>query len=109
MSAFKYQEPEILDQGRHLFDSWAAEDKKGNIISILSNAMTVLRQLGPTGLDIWIACNDNERSFIRTVLAEEIDEATNQTEMNRTWALIENLMRTLRYAKYYAKTQKEST
>lgn len=108
MSTFIYQEPNVLALGIELYKEWG-KNKNGNVVSILSNAMFVLRQLGPTGLDLWIDCNDKEREFIRTVLGEELNSASEQTEMNSTWSLIEHLMRELRYAKYYAKTQKEDT
>ena len=108
MTTFTYQEPAILAQGKDLYEAWE-ENKNGNIVSILSNAMIVLRQLGPTGLNLWIDCNDKERKFIRSVLGEKLNSASEQTEMNSTWSLVEQLIHDLRYAKYYAKTQKEDT
>ena len=103
MAEFKYQEPARLDLGKKIY-----QQSKGNVVSILSDAMTVLRQLGIAGLDIWIDLKgkDGERQFIRT---KELTDClkTQKEDMDTAWADIENLMQVLRCAKYYAKTQEK--
>ncbi len=108
MTSFTYQEPRCLNQGIALYDQWK-NSKKGNVVSILSSAMIVLRQLGPAGLDLWIATNDEERGFIRCVVGGKIKRDMEPVPITDTWSRIEDLMRCLRYAKYYAKTQKEGS
>ncbi len=124
MAEFSYREPLYLALGQKIYEhckngkkkhSEAEKKDKGNMISILSDAMTTLRQLGTVGLALWIDSNNGEREFIRTALQTEIAGqiglsgclASEQQDIETAWGNIENLMQTLRYAKYYAKTQEK--
>jgi hypothetical protein len=112
MAEFKYEEPARLALGQKIYDQYKDGKKKGdtgNVVSLLSDAMTVLRQLGPAGLDVWIDLKgkDGERQFIRNGLDTELAASlkSRPQAMDTAWADIENLMQVLRCAKYYAKTQ----
>ncbi len=105
MAEFTYQEPARLELGKKIYHQHDPKNK-GNIISILSDAMTVLRQLGITGLNTWIDLKGEkgERQFIRTKeLADCLEKS--KEDIGTAWAEIENMMQMLRCAKYYAKTQ----
>jgi hypothetical protein len=115
ITEFIYQEPVDLALGRIIYEQFSSLKNKGNVISILSDAMTTLRQLGTTGLALWIDTNNGERQFIRTALQTNIAEqlglshclASEQQDIEVVWGNIENLMQVLRYAKYYAKTREK--
>lgn len=104
MTSFTYREPDCLARGKELYEKWELA-QKGNVVSILGNGMTVLRQLGPAGLELWINCNPDERQFIRS----QFDNALfrQPKEVDEAWSDVEDLMTVLRYAKYYAKTQEK--
>ena len=122
MTEFRYEEPLYLAAGQKLYEQFPAQQSKGNAVSILSDAMTVLRQLGTAGLDLWIDSHSGEREFIRDAMKGEPavrlglaeclksmrdrknDHQTTTQGIDAAWNDIENLMRALRYAKYYAKT-----
>lgn len=113
MAEFLYQEPKRLALGQKIYLQFKADKEKGNtgnVVSMLTDAMTVLRQLGPAGLDIWIELKgkDGERQFIRTDELAECLKRSKQ-DMDTAWADIENMMQMLRCAKYYAKTQEDDT
>lgn len=118
MAEFTYQEPARLDLGKKIYHQHDPKNK-GNVISILTDAMTVLRQLGPAWLDVWIDLKgkidpngkDGERQFIRKALDIELAAAlkSRQEDIDSAWADIENLMQVLRCAKYYAKTQEDDS
>jgi hypothetical protein len=111
MAEFAYQEPARMKLGREIYDRYCRENKQGNAVSLLSDAMTVLRQLGPAGLDVWIDLKgkDGERQFIRNGLDAKLSDSlkSRQQDMDTAWAEIKNLMQALRCAKYYAKTQEK--
>lgn len=120
MAEFTYQEPKRLALGQKIYHQFKADKEKGNtgnVVSILTDAMTVLRQLGPAELDIWIDLKgkidpngkDGERQFIRKALDAELAAAlkSRQQDMDTAWADIENMMQVLRCAKYYAKAQEQ--
>ena len=124
MAEFSFQEPVYLALGRELYEQYE-EKKTGNVVSILSDAMTTLRQLGIVGLDLWIDSNNGEREFIRTAMQGEtaarlglarrlksMEERKKEQEtaqsIDAVWSDMESLIRVLRYAKYYAKTQEKN-
>ena len=118
MVEFSYQEPVYLALGQKMYEHFLTNKEKGNAVSILSDAMTVLRQLGTAGLTLWIDAKNTERGFIRDTLDKQKESADRLGLGNRltlpeaqdidtAWSDIENLMRVLRYAKYYAKTQEK--
>lgn len=113
MAEFKYQEPARLALGEKIYQQYKAGKEKGdagNVVSLLSDAMTVLRQLGTAGLDLWIKTEEKKRSFLRQALegTELADLLTSRKEdIDTAWADIENMMQVLRCAKYYAKTQEK--
>jgi len=124
MVEFSYQEPAYLALGQKIYEhckngkkkhSEAEQKEKGNMISILSDAMTTLRQLGTVGLALWIDSNSGERQFIRTALQTDIAGqldlshclASEQQDIETAWGNMETLMQVLRYAKYYAKTREK--
>jgi hypothetical protein len=115
MTEFRCQEPIHLALGHIIYEQFSNLKNKGNVISILSDAMTTLRQLGTTGLALWIDSNSGERQFIRTALQTDIAGqiglshclASEQQDIEVVWGNIENLMQVLRYAKYYAKTREK--
>lgn len=107
MAEFKYQEPARLELGKKIYDQHDPKNK-GNVVSILTDAMTVLRQLGIAGLNTWIDLKgkDGERQFIRTKELADCLERSKQ-DMDTAWADIANLMQVLRCAKYHARTQEK--
>jgi hypothetical protein len=125
ITEFSYQEPVYLALGRAIYNQFSDQQNKGNVVSILSDAMTTLRQLGTIGLTLWIDSNSGERGFIREALKEEtatrldlvrclksIGEQKNGQEnaaqsIDAAWSEMETLMQVLRYAKYYAKTREK--
>ncbi|MCI5137480.1 MAG: hypothetical protein D3922_03485 [Candidatus Electrothrix sp. AR1] len=115
ITEFRYQEPVYFALGRTIYNQFSDQKNKGNVVSILSDAMTTLRQLGTIGLTLWIDSNSGERGFIQTALQTNITGqldlshclASEQQDIEIAWANIENLMQALRYAKYYAKTQEK--
>uniref|UniRef100_UPI004055BDB6 hypothetical protein n=1 Tax=Candidatus Electrothrix sp. TaxID=2170559 RepID=UPI004055BDB6 len=112
---FKYQEPARLALGQKIYEQYKNGKEKGdagNAVSLLSDAMTVLRQLGTVGLDVWIDTDSSKRQFIRRALEAEATELAaslkaRQQDADTSWAEIENLMQVLRWAKYWAKTHEE--
>ena len=115
ITAFRYQEPAYLALGQTIYNQFSSLKNKGNVVSILSDAMSTLRQLGTTGLALWIDSNTGERQFIQTALQADIAGqldlshclASEQQDIETAWGNIENLMQVLRYAKYYAKTREK--
>ncbi|WPD24669.1 MAG: hypothetical protein Q3M24_13365 [Candidatus Electrothrix aestuarii] len=116
MAEFKYQEPLYLALGEAVYSHFVAQQSKGNVVSILSDAMLTLRQLGTIGLALWIDSNKGERKFIRSALQGEIAEqlalskclAPEQRDIETVWSDTERLVKVLRYAKYYAKTKEKN-
>lgn len=114
MAEFKYQEPERLALGEKIYQQYCRENEQGNAVSLLSDAMTVLRQLGPAGLDVWIDLDNKKRGFLRHAWQENAPEMADslksrQQDADTAWAEIENLMQALRWAKYCAKTQEDDS
>ena len=109
MAEFTYQEPARMRLGREIYKKYCSDNEQGNAVSLLSDAMTVLRQLGPAGLDVWIDLKgkDGERQFIRKGLDTDLTAFLKVQDADTAWAEIENLMQVLRCAKYYAKTQEK--
>ncbi|MCI5168778.1 MAG: hypothetical protein D3903_22475 [Candidatus Electrothrix sp. GM3_4] len=118
MVEFSYQEPVYLALGQKMYEHFLTNKEKGNAVSILSDAMTVLRQLGTAGLNLWIDAKNAERGFIRDTLDKQKEIANRlglssrltlpeAQDIDTAWSDIENLMRVLRYAKYYAKTREK--
>jgi len=120
MAEFTYQEPYRLALGQKVYNQFKTDKEKGNtgnVVSMLTDAMTVLRQLGPAGLDVWIDLKgkidpnkkDGERQFIRKGLDAELAACltSRKQDVDTAWADIEKLMQVLRCAKYHAKTQEE--
>ncbi|MCI5144576.1 MAG: hypothetical protein D3923_03400 [Candidatus Electrothrix sp. AR3] len=121
MAEFSFQEPLYLALGQEIYQQHTKD--QGNAVSILSDAMATLRQLGLIGLDLWIDSKSGERIFIREAInkgttaerlglahrLQSIEERKKtqprEENMDAAWNEMENLMRVLRYAKYYAKTQ----
>jgi hypothetical protein len=117
MAEFRYQEPARLDLGQKIYEQYKSGKEKGdagNAVSLLSDAMTVLRQLGPAGLDVWIDLDKKKRGFLRHAWQENAPEMAAslkswQQDADTAWAEIENLMQALRWAKYCAKTQEDDS
>ncbi|MDU9047753.1 MAG: hypothetical protein Q3M30_02810 [Candidatus Electrothrix sp. Rat3] len=115
ITEFSYQEPAYLALGRTIYNQFSDQQNKGNVVSILSDAMTTLRQLGTIGLTLWIDSNSGERQFIRTALQADIAGqldlsrclTSEQQDIETAWGNIESLMQVLCYAKYYAKTREK--
>ncbi len=128
MVEFRYQEAMYLHLGQKIYTAYCTHNEQGNAVSILSDAMTVLRQMGRVGLELWIDSNNGERRFLRQAMEEETaaqlglgyclqateqrnnglaKEQVNEQNIDVAWSETENLMRALRYAKYYAKTREK--
>ncbi|MGB5685358.1 MAG: hypothetical protein WBM35_06085 [Candidatus Electrothrix sp.] len=118
MVEFSYQEPVYLALGQKMYEYFLTNKEKGNAVSILSDALTVLRQLGTAGLNLWIDAKNTERGFIRDTLDKQKEAADRlglgsrltlpeAQDIDTAWSNMENLMRVLRYANYYAKTREK--
>ena len=113
MTEFNYREPGYIAMGQDIYDAFINSVVSGNFVSLLSDAMTTLRQLGPAGLDLWIKSNNKDRNFLRLSLTGDrgkqlgLDTCFVEQDMDAAWICLENLMRALRYAKYYAKTKEK--
>lgn len=112
MAEFAYQEPARMALGQKIYQQYCTDNEQGNAVSLLSDAMTVLRQLGPAGLGLWIATDSKKRGFLHHALQENASDlaaclTSDKQDMDTAWAEIENLMQVLRCAKYYAKTQEK--
>jgi hypothetical protein len=113
MVRISYQEPLEIKVAMIIYQAYGQE-KKGNITSILSDALLTLGQLGPAGLELWLnnKKNGHERLFIRNGLNAASDQLGSRFRYNLNvknfddaWSEKEQLIRILCRAKYYAKTR----
>jgi len=100
-----YQEPAYIAAAQAIYKAF--QRKKGNIVSLLSDAMRVLRQMGPAGLDLWIKTDPNRQFIIQGLKNSHFSYNLRADDFNTAWSEVERLIKVLRYAKAYAKTQGE--
>ncbi len=108
-----YQEPLNVKVAMIMYEMYERR-KKGNVTSILSDAIMVLRQFGPAGLKRWLENpkNNGERSFILKGLEKSCSRYPGRFSFNLevedfddAWSEVEQLISILCWAKYYAKTR----
>ena len=102
-----YKEPEDIAVANKIYESFSGGNK-GNIVSLLSDAMRQLRQLGPAGLDLWIKLDSKNRCFITKGMNNaDFDFDLEVSDFDTAWVQTQKIMKVLCSAKYYAKTRKE--
>lgn len=104
MTEIRYQEPEYIREGIGLYREYERNEEKGNFISIVSNALRVVREKGPAGLLAWMEADEDKRSFLQTISDLETYNRNNAS-VEYTSRFIDRCIKILCYAKQYAKTQ----
>lgn len=104
-----YEEPRYLAAGKAIYEQFEQiRPVPGNFVSIISDAMRVLRQQGPIGLDQWVSLNKGKRKFILDgMVAAGFEFSASEQDMQKAWTCIERTARVLRHAKYYGKAHKQ--